>query len=77
MRVSKWGNSLGIRLPAVVVKILDLKEGDDIVVTVAGQSALEVTLKPTSADLIARLRDHQGMVPADFKFDRLEANERQ
>ncbi len=39
MQVSKWGNSLAIRLPAAVVKALELKEGDDIEVRVAGEKA--------------------------------------
>ena len=30
MQVSKWGNSLAVRLPASVVDALDLKEGDQI-----------------------------------------------
>ena len=30
MQVSKWGNSLAIRLPAAVVEALGLKEGDEI-----------------------------------------------
>jgi len=30
MRVSKWGNSLAIRLPASVVEALRLKEGDEV-----------------------------------------------
>jgi len=30
MQVSKWGNSLAVRLPATIVEALHLKEGDDI-----------------------------------------------
>jgi len=30
MQVSKWGNSLAIRLPISVVKALELQEGDNI-----------------------------------------------
>jgi antitoxin MazE len=30
MQVAKWGNSLAIRLPRSVVKVLGLKEGDSI-----------------------------------------------
>ncbi len=30
MRVSKWGNSLAVRLPAEVVEALGLKEGDEV-----------------------------------------------
>jgi len=34
MRIAKWGNSLAVRLPAAVVEALDLKDGDDIELTV-------------------------------------------
>ena len=30
MQVSKWGNSLAVRLPAAVVDALGLKEGDQV-----------------------------------------------
>ncbi len=46
MQVSKWGNSLAIRLPAAVVEVLGLKEGDDVEVTVAGEHQLEVGRAP-------------------------------
>ena len=36
MQVSKWGNSLAVRLPAAVVDALELKEGDQIEVRIAG-----------------------------------------
>lgn len=76
MRVAKWGNSLAIRLPAVVVEALDLKEGDDIELRAVQSTELEVSRRPTQEELIQRLRKYQGMLPADFKFDREEANAR-
>lgn len=36
MRVSNWGDSLAVRLPASVVEVLGPKEGDDIEIQVAG-----------------------------------------
>jgi len=39
MQVSKWGNSLAIRLPAAVVEALKLKEGDSVEIRVAGPRA--------------------------------------
>jgi antitoxin MazE len=33
MHISKWGNSLAIRLPSSVVEALDLKDGDQIEVS--------------------------------------------
>lgn len=76
MQVARWGNSLALRLPASVVKVLDLKEGDDVTIVAAGDRTLEIERKPTPAELIARLRKFRGSLPADFKFDRLEANAR-
>jgi antitoxin MazE len=76
MQVSKWGNSLAIRLPSAVVEALELKEGDDIEIRVAGTGTFEVERKPSREEWLQRLRRFRGMLPADFKFDRDEANER-
>jgi antitoxin MazE len=76
MKVAKWGNSLAIRLPAVVVEIMDLKEGDEIDVRVAGTGAVEIERTKGLEEMLARLRKYRGLVPKDFKFDRLEANAR-
>jgi antitoxin MazE len=76
MQVSRWGNSLALRLPAAVVEALGLKEGDDIEIQVAGARSFEVTKSPGRRELLARLRKYRGRLPADFKFDRLDANAR-
>lgn len=76
MRVIKWGNSLAVRLPASVVKALDLKEGDEVEIHVAGRCELAVVRKPNRPDLLERLRAFRGRLPSDFKFDREEANAR-
>ncbi len=76
MQISKWGNSLALRLPAAVVDALGLKEGDDIDIHVAGVRTFEVRKTPGRRELLARLRKYRGRLPADFKFDRFEANER-
>ena len=76
MQVAKWGNSLAVRLPAVVVEALTLKEGDDIEIHVAGARSFEVAKRPQARELLTRLRKFRGRLPADFKFGRLEAHER-
>jgi Growth regulator len=43
MRVSKWGNSLAVRLPTAVVGALDLKEGDQIEIRIARERVFEVS----------------------------------
>lgn len=76
MQVSKWGNSLAVRLPAVVVEALELKEGDQIEVRIAGARQFEIGRDRSREQALARLRRLRRPLPAGFKFDRIEANER-
>ncbi|MBW8745692.1 MAG: AbrB/MazE/SpoVT family DNA-binding domain-containing protein [Sphingomonas sp.] len=76
MQVAKWGNSLAVRLPAAVVEALGLREGDDIELHVADAHSMSVARKPVRDELLKRLRAYRGRLPADFKFDRDEANAR-
>jgi antitoxin MazE len=76
MRVAKWGNSLAVRLPQAVVEVLNLKEGDSVEIKVADSRAFLISRAPTRKDLIARLTKYRGRLPADFIFDRGDANAR-
>jgi antitoxin MazE len=76
MQVSKWGNSLAVRLPAAVVEALDLKEGDQIEIRVAGGREFEIARDHSAQKAIERIRQLRRPLPPGFKFDRLEANER-
>ena len=76
MRVVKWGNSLAIRLPSAVVRALDLKAGDDIEIRAAGGRTIDLSRKPSRAELVQRLRMLPTRLPVDFRFDRDDANVR-
>jgi antitoxin MazE len=77
MKVAKWGNSLAVRLPAAVVEALELKEGDEIELRAGSdRGSFEVGRKPDADDVIRSLQKFRGRLPADFKFDRDEANAR-
>ena len=76
MQVSKWRNSLAVRLPAAVVEALNLKEGDQIEIVVEGSRTVGVRKSPDRQALLARLRKFRGRLPQGFVFDRLEAHER-
>ncbi len=75
MQVSKWGNSLAVRLPAGVVELLDLTEGDDIEIRITGKREFEVTKDNAREKALARIRQLRRPLPAGFVFDRIEANE--
>jgi len=76
MQISKWGNSLAVRLPASVVEALELREGDDIEIIVDGPRTFAVRKKPGADALLERLRSFRGKLPPDFHFSRDDANER-
>ena len=76
MQISKWGNSLAVRLPTAVVEALKLKEGDQIEIRIAGARVFEVNRDQSKFKALARLRKLQRKLPAGFVFDREEANAR-
>ena len=76
MRVSKWGNSLAVRLPAAVTEALDLREGDQIEIHVADARRFAVSRDRSRAKAIERLRKLRRQLPPGFTFDRDTANAR-
>ena len=75
-KLMKWGNSLAVRLPATVVEALELKEGDQIEIRIAGPREFEVRRDRTREEALERLRKRRLPLPAGFTFDRDAANER-
>jgi antitoxin MazE len=76
MQVSKWGNSLAIRIPASVVEALGLKEGDNVDIFVEGEKSLSIRKSAEARELLERVRKLRGKLPEGFRFDRLKANQR-
>jgi len=76
VQVSKWGNSLAVRLPSAVVDALNLKEGDQIEIRIAGDRAFEVRRDQSKNRALARLRRLRRPLPPGFVFDREEASAR-
>jgi antitoxin MazE len=79
MKVSKWGNSLAIRLPAEDVAQLGLQVGDEVEADIRRKGAFaEVERRKRIEDAWKEFDRVVGRVqiPADYKFDRDEANSR-
>jgi antitoxin MazE len=76
MRVAKWGNSLAIRLPARVVEALQLKDGDEVEVRVAGPHTFDVERDRSREQALKHIQEARWQLPADWKLDRDEANSR-
>jgi antitoxin MazE len=76
MRVSKWGNSLAVRLPSAVVKSLALEEGDQIEIRILDKRRFGVVRDRSAEKAIERMRRLRRPLPPGFTFDRQESNER-
>lgn len=75
MQVAKWGNSLAVRLPADLVRKLDLKEGDNIELHPDSEGfAVLRHLRPD--EVLASLRSFRGRLSQSARLSRDEAHER-
>src|SRR5215469_9809835 len=77
MQVSKWGNSLAIRIPNVVVQTLKLKEGDEVEVTIAGDRELVLKRDGRREKALETIRQLARPFPAGWRFDREDAAARE
>ena len=75
MQVAKWGNSLAVRLPAELVRALDLREGDDITLR-ADADGFAVARQPRPEEVLAALRRFRGRLAAGDRLSRDAANSR-
>jgi antitoxin MazE len=75
MQVFKWGNGLAVCLPDIIIETLKLKEGDEVEVSVA-RAHLDLTMDGSRKLALERIQALRKELPADWKFDREEANRR-
>jgi antitoxin MazE len=77
MQVSKWGNSLAVRLSKALVDELKLKEGDQLNVVAAKDGTIEIETKEAQRRrALDRMAARNWTLPEGYRFDRDEANER-
>ncbi|GHA61582.1 AbrB family transcriptional regulator [Amylibacter ulvae] len=75
MQVSKWGNSLAVRLPASLIRELGLKEGDKINLK-GSKSDLIVKRHRREDEILSDLRRFRGSLKSSDRLSRDGANER-
>jgi len=76
MQVSRLDDGLAVRLPDSVVEALGLKEGDNVEVRASGPYQIDLEKPMTREEALELLRKLRRPLPSDYKFDRIEANER-
>ena len=58
VKVAKWGNSLGVRLPKSAVDVVGVRAGTELELTVEGRDFRLRSMVKTSAQLLEELLDH-------------------
>ena len=76
MRVSKWGNSLAVRLPKALVEDLGLKPGDELEVVSAVPTRIALARDECRARAVERMSARAWTRPDGYAFDRNEVNAR-
>ena len=76
MHVSKWGNSLAVRLPKALVEDLGLKPGDELEIVSASTKRIAIAKDERRARAVERMRARAWSIPQGYAFDRDEANAR-
>jgi antitoxin MazE len=68
--VERWDDSLAVRIPASVVRALNLEQGDVIDVRVELAGSLEAKMDDDRLVALADLRRLRRPLPPDFRFRR-------
>ncbi|MCY3703024.1 MAG: AbrB/MazE/SpoVT family DNA-binding domain-containing protein [Rhodospirillales bacterium] len=76
MQVSRWGNSLAVRLPKAVVEDLGLRLGDQLEIVSTDAGRMVIAKDRRRARAVERMRARAWPMPEGFAFDREEANTR-
>jgi antitoxin MazE len=76
MLVSRWGNSLAVRLSRELVEKMGLKAGDEVELKPGEGKTIEIEKRDRRAEFLKAMEQFRWPVPEGYKFDRDEANER-
>ncbi len=76
MQISKWGNSLGVRLPKAFIEELHLEAGDELILVQNDNRQFELRKVDRRKEFLEEISKFNFDLPEGYKFDREEANSR-
>lgn len=76
VRLQKWGNSDGIRIPSSILKSLNLKTNDKVELVCDGDKIIISKSKNNKISLAERFKDYNGQnLAKDFEWDEPQGRE--
>lgn len=76
MQVARWGEGFAVLLSKKVAEQKELRDGDEVDFTDLQKRAPASEQKDAKAAFVKAMEQFRWPAPADYKFDRDEANER-
>ena len=73
MQVARWGNSLAVRLPK---RLVELRPADQLDVVAAEGRGIAIVKNERREQALSAIRARHWPLPADYRFDRDDANAR-
>jgi antitoxin component of MazEF toxin-antitoxin module len=72
MKLTKWGNSYGLRIPVDLIQKLKWAPGDEFQVIVSGEDQLLIVPDRSRQQALELFRKHRVKLPERYVFDRDE-----
>ena len=73
MQVSKWGDSLAVRIPKALAEEMGLRAGDKIDLVRVGERAIALAPRGEDGGFLDRLREVQEPAPEGYRWRREDA----
>lgn len=76
MKLAKWGNSFAIRVPAELMKKMNLSSEEEFKFKQTGEDSFEIVRDRSRQEAIEKMRKLRFVLPDDYVFNREELHER-
>jgi antitoxin MazE len=76
MKLAKWGNSFAFRVPAELMKRMNLTPDEDFLFRQTGEDSFEIIRDRRRQEALEKMRKLRFVLPDDYVFNREELHER-
>jgi antitoxin MazE len=76
MRLAKWGNSFAFRVPAELMRKMNLTPDEDFQFRQTGEDSFEIIRDRRRQEALEKMRSLRFVLPDDYVFNREELHER-
>jgi antitoxin MazE len=76
MKLAKWGNSFALRVPAELIRKMNLTPGEDFQLRQTGEDSFEIIRDHRRQEAIEAIRKLARPLPPGYKFNRDEIYDR-